>query len=70
LTASSSNRQAGLCDALVMQIDRQVGVMRLPENRQDDFVDHFNLKYQSLGIKIVPIIPSEAETKNPHQQQG
>jgi len=69
-TSSSSNRQAGACDALVMHSDRQVGVMRLPESRADDFVDQFNRKYRSIGIKIVPVTASVIKTKNPRQQRG
>jgi hypothetical protein len=65
---SSSNRGPGACDAIVTIQDRQVGIIRLPENRADDFVDQFNRTYQELGLALQPITPSEK--KNPRQQQG
>ena len=49
---SSSNRTAAACDAIVAVGDRQVGVIRLPRNRVDDFIDHFNRTYQSLGLVL------------------
>lgn len=52
---SSSNRDtAGICDAVVMQYDRGVGPVRLPESRADDFIDHFNRTYRGLGISLAP----------------
>lgn len=74
---SSSNRGAGRCDAIVSVNDQQAGVIRLPENRADDFIDQFNRTYSEMGMALHPLtIPapvedeSAAQTKNPRQQQG
>ena len=56
---SSSNRGPGSCDAIVIIEDRQVGIIRLPETRADDFVDHFNRTYRELGLALQPIARSE-----------
>lgn len=53
---SSSNRGPGACDAIVRIQDRQVGIIRLPENRADDFVDQFNRTYHELGLTLQPIV--------------
>jgi hypothetical protein len=54
---SSSNRSAGVCDAILVQDERAMGPMRLPDNRADDFIDHFNRTYEDLGMTLAPITP-------------
>ncbi len=62
---SSSNRGLGPCDALVNIGDRQVGVIRLPETRADDFIAHFNRTYQSLGMNLSPLPRTSNQKKIP-----
>ncbi len=60
---SSSNRQGGVCDARLIKADQQVGVMRLPLNRADDFVDQFNRKYGLIGLQLMQVPKSQPETE-------
>ena len=62
---SSSNRGARICDAVVMKDDRAVGPMRLPDNRADDFVDHFNRTYQDIGMSLEPLAEPDPNEKIP-----
>ncbi len=57
---SSSNRDARPCDAVLMHNQEVVGPLRLPMNRADDFIAHFNRVYAGLGISLIPklLIPS------------
>ena len=65
---SSSNRGPGACDAKVIIHDRQVGIIRLPENRADDFVDQFNRTYQELGLTLQTL--EQPEKKIPANDQA
>ena len=47
--------QAGT--GLVVQNERDAGPLRLPENRADDFIDHFNRTYEGVGMKLTPVDP-------------
>ena len=51
---SSSNREGGVCDAMLVQQERQTGPLRLPRNRADDFIALFNRIYKGLGMKLEP----------------
>ena len=39
---SSSNRVSEIKDAVLVKDQRELGPMRLPENRPGDFINHFN----------------------------
>lgn len=56
---SSSNRVSEVNDAILTRDERTVGPMRLPDSRPDDFIDHFNRTYESLGMTLSP---NEAES--------
>ena len=56
---SSSNRGAMVCDAVLLKNDRATGPLRLPVNRADDFIKHFNRTYEGLGIRLAAIPPQE-----------
>lgn len=63
---SSSNRISEINDAVLVRDERAVGPMRLPDNRPDDFIDHFNRTYESLGMTLTPNeADSEEEQKIP-----
>lgn len=65
-TRSSSNRvSAGVCDAVVVKSDNAVGPVRLPENRADDFVDHFNRTYRGLGMTLKSLNEPDVPKKIP-----
>ena len=69
---SSSNRGPGACDAIVSINNQQVGVIRLPENRANDFIDQFNRTYAEMGMALEPIPgaveePADEQTKNPRR---
>jgi hypothetical protein len=53
-----------VCDAVLLQDDRATGPLRLPMNRADDFIAHFNRTYEGLGIRLAAIKP-ESDTKIP-----
>ena len=61
---SSSNRVSEINDAVLVKDQRALGPLRLPEIRPDDFIDHFNRTYQSLGITLSPI-PAKPNEKIP-----
>lgn len=42
-----------------MRQDHAVGPIRLPGNRAQDFVDHFNRVYATAGMVLVPVDPSD-----------
>jgi len=53
---SSSNSVPGQCDAVVMNGEQQVGVMRLPRSRPSDFIDDFNRLYGPVGMRLVALV--------------
>ena len=63
--SSSSNREASICDAVVMKDDRAVGPLRLPDHRADDFVSHFNRTYAELGMSLEPVAEPDINEKIP-----
>ena len=65
----SSNRGAGPCDATVLVNDKQVGVIRLPENRPDDFIEHFNRTYSEIGMSLNPL-PAEIPNDDTEQKKS
>jgi len=61
---SSSNRHvAGRCDAILRQEQRDVGPVRLPESRAEDFVADFNRIYRGIGFVLDVVEPTERATK-------
>ncbi len=48
----SSNRHAPQPDGVLIRDGEPIGPMRMPENRPDDFVDHFNRTYQGIGLSV------------------
>lgn len=57
---SSSNRQGGVCDAVLVQDDAPMGPMRLPASRAQDFIDQFNRVYKGVGMQLKgDSVPSE-----------
>ena len=72
---SSSHREIIPSDAVVMKGHRQVGVIRLPETRADDFVAHFNRTYLAIGLRLMRLPeglgqiwdPRDRAKKNPSQ---
>ncbi len=67
--SSSSNREASICDAVVMKDNRAVGPLRLPNHRADDFVSHFNRIYAELGMSLAPVAEPEINEKIPGSPQ-
>ncbi len=59
--SSSNNRAEIACEAVVMNDQRSVGPIRLPPNRADDFIAHFNRTYRGLGIRLAPLTPPDNE---------
>lgn len=57
--SSSSNRVGGVCDAVLVQADRPVGPLRLPDHRADDFIADFNRTYRGIGMRLATVDPSE-----------
>lgn len=54
---SSSNRVAGISDAVLWKDHRVLGPMRLPESRTEDFVADFNRIYRGIGIVLNVVDP-------------
>lgn len=65
---SSSNRSAGPCDAIVLIQDQQVGVIRLPDHRAEDFIAHFNRIYGKMGMALQSL-PSAIHTDDSVQSK-
>lgn len=59
---SSSNRGASPCAAVVIRDHRVAGPIRLPDNRADDFVAHFNRTYQGLDLSL-ELLPEPDENE-------
>jgi hypothetical protein len=58
---SSSNRAADVFDAVVIRDQHSLGPVRLPDNRVDDFIDHFNRVYLGLGMRLAAVPPPPPE---------
>ncbi|MEM8669967.1 MAG: hypothetical protein AAGG48_20740 [Planctomycetota bacterium] len=67
---SSSNREGGVCDAVLVREDGVAGPVRLPMNRVDDFVDHFNRVYGELGMQLVPLENASADVRQAEPSQS
>ncbi len=51
---SSSQREIPPSNGVVVKDGQPIGPVYLPEERPDDFVDHFNRTYQDVGMKVEP----------------
>jgi hypothetical protein len=49
---SSSNRDASITDAVIVRENRNLGPIRLPEHRAEDFISLFNRLYDSVGLGL------------------
>ena len=50
--SSSSNRDATIAEAVIVRGNRDMGPVRLPEHRAEEFISLFNRLYDSVGLGL------------------